>query len=88
MYQFEIGAERNKKAVQEDLRLTFLVAGDVLPTPRGEFGEFFPAGHGCLVPQKPAVSNAEGHRIEPHLFTSAAKVIDGELNYGLRSQRR
>jgi hypothetical protein len=52
-------AKRNKKAVEEDLRLTFLVAGDVLPTPRGEFREFFPARHGCLVPEQPAVSNPE-----------------------------
>ena len=33
-------------AVEEDLHLTFFVAGDVLLTPRGESGEFFPAQQG------------------------------------------
>jgi len=40
-----------EEAIQEDLRLTFFVAGDVFLTPRGEFGEFFPARHGRVLPE-------------------------------------
>ena len=35
-----------KEKIQKDLGLAFFVAGDVFPTPRGKFSEFFPARHG------------------------------------------
>ncbi len=38
-------AEALKEAVEEDLRLAFFVAGDVLLAPGDEFGKFFPVGH-------------------------------------------
>jgi hypothetical protein len=41
------------------LRLTLFITGDVLVTPRGEFGEFFPARHGEVLPEARRVSNAE-----------------------------
>jgi len=40
-----------KEPVEEDLRLTLLVAGDVFGASRGEFGEFFPARHGGVLPE-------------------------------------
>ena len=39
-------AERLEKAVEEDLRLPFFIAGDVGTGPGGEGGEFFDAGVG------------------------------------------
>ena len=40
-----------KEPVEEDFRLAFFVARDVLLAPRGEFGEFVPARHGLVLPQ-------------------------------------
>jgi len=39
-------AEALEKAVEEDSRLTFFVAGDVLVAPRNEFSEFFRVRYG------------------------------------------
>jgi len=46
-----------KKTVEEDLRVTLFVAGDMLLTPRGEFGEFFPVRHGWVLQEACRVSN-------------------------------
>ena len=46
-----------KEPVEEDLRVAFFVAGDVLLTPRGEFGEFFPVRHGGVLQEACRVSN-------------------------------
>jgi MYXO-CTERM domain-containing protein len=46
-----------KKTVEEDLRLSFFVASNVLLTPHGEFGEFFPVRHGGVLQEACRVSN-------------------------------
>ena len=46
-----------KKTVEEDLRLSFFVASNVLLTPRGKFGEFFPVRHGGVLQEACRVSN-------------------------------
>jgi hypothetical protein len=49
-------AEGLEEAVQEDLGLTFFIARDVFPAPRGEFSEFFLARHGGVLHE------SRGHR--------------------------
>lgn len=39
-------AEGLEEAIKDDLHLALFITGDVLLTPRGEFGEFVPARHG------------------------------------------
>ena len=66
------------KPVEEDLRLTLFVARDVFATPRGEFSEFFPARHGCVLLERPGGGNLESLNRPDRLarvvrrFTSAA----------------
>jgi hypothetical protein len=38
-----------KEAIQEDLRLSLFIAGDVLPAPGSEFSEFVRIRHGAFV---------------------------------------
>jgi hypothetical protein len=42
-------AEGLKEVVQENLRLSLFIAGDVLPAPRDKLLKFFPARHGRLL---------------------------------------
>jgi hypothetical protein len=39
--------ERLKEVVEEDLRFTLFITGNVLGAPRGKFSKFFPARHGA-----------------------------------------
>jgi len=48
-----------KEPIEEDLRLALFIAGDVLPAPRGEFGEFFPARHGEVLHECHSGGNSE-----------------------------
>jgi len=52
-------AEGLKEAVEEDLRPTLFVAGDVSGTPRSKFGEFFPARHDGVLHKGRGAGNAE-----------------------------
>jgi len=55
-----------KEPVEEDLRLTLLVAGDVFGASRGEFGEFFPARHGGALAEVAAGGYARVAPVEAH----------------------
>ena len=43
-------AEALEETIEENLGLTFFIAGDVLLTPRNEFSEFFGARHWMILP--------------------------------------
>ena len=55
-----------EEAIQEDLRLTFFVARDVFLTPRGKFGEFFPARHGWVLPENRQIGKDGASARAPH----------------------
>jgi hypothetical protein len=61
-------AETLKTAVEEDLGLAPFVAVDVLLTPGGEFGQFFPVRHG-------GVSTPSGDRRQ--FRTKCGSVLTG-----------
>jgi hypothetical protein len=51
--------DRLTQPAEEDPGLAPFITGDVLLTPRGEFGEFIPARHGWVLPEKPGGGNLE-----------------------------
>ena len=83
-----------KEPVEEDLRLAFFVAGDVLLTPRGEFGEFFPARHGGVLHQRRRNGNSElfsEGTVDPEDFMKPAghsKAIDLSQSDTLSTPKR
>jgi hypothetical protein len=72
--EYDAMAKGLKEPVEEDLRLPVFVAGDVVLTPRGEFGEFFPARHGEVLSENRRVSNAEFGRGVPHCGRKSADI--------------
>ena len=60
-----------KEPIEEDLGFTLFVAGDVLLTPCGELGEFFPARHGGVLHEDAWRGNLEFTRTAAGVFAIA-----------------
>jgi hypothetical protein len=57
-------AEGLKEAVEEDLRLSFFIPGDVRVAPGGEISEFFPARHGRVLREKDQLGKEKAEMAE------------------------
>lgn len=58
--------------IEEDMRFTLFIAGDVFGAPRGEFLKLFPIRHGGVLQDDGAHGNLEG--VEPDICGRSARV--------------